>query len=84
MYLVKINVTYKESILDPQGQSICQAAHQLDFPAVTDVRMGKYFEVALDCPLTEVATTVAALCDTLLVNATMETYQYEVQEEVLV
>ena len=30
MYLVKIYVTYKQSILDPKGEAIHDALHRLD------------------------------------------------------
>lgn len=86
MYLIKVKVTYKESILDPQGQSVCNACHQLGFEGVRDVRVGKYFEVMLDATSSEVDEKVHALCTALLVNHTMETYAYEISEisEVLV
>ncbi len=80
MYLIKVKVTYKESILDPQGQSVCNACHQLGFEGVRDVRVGKYFEVTLDVAASEVDETVRALCTELLVNHTMETYTYEISE----
>lgn len=78
MYLIKLNVTYKESILDPQGQSICQACHQLGFMEVNEVRMGKYFEVTVDSLESELEPMIEALCEQLLVNHTMETYEYEI------
>ena len=46
LYLAKIYVTYKPSILDPQGEVIKAALHRLDFNTVEGVNQGKYFEVA--------------------------------------
>ena len=45
MYFVKVYVTYKESILDPQGEAVKEAVHRLGFTEVAEIRVGKYFEM---------------------------------------
>lgn len=79
MYLAKIYVTYKPSILDPKGESIKSALHRLDYSMVEDVTMGKYFELKLQATSADVEATVKAICDQLLVNVNMETYRYEIE-----
>ena len=45
MYNVKVYVTYKESILDPQGEAVRGAVHRMGFDEIEDIRIGKYFEI---------------------------------------
>lgn len=81
MYLAEIHVGYKPSILDPQAVTIQDAMTNLGFEAVSDVTLGKYFEISVDASSVKAATEIAqALCDKLLVNPTMETYRLKVRE----
>ena len=45
---VRILVSFKDSVLDPQGQTVKNALHTMGYDAVKDVRQGKVFEVELD------------------------------------
>ncbi|GEQ32344.1 phosphoribosylformylglycinamidine synthase subunit PurS [Marinilactibacillus psychrotolerans] len=80
MYNVKIYVTYKESILDPQGEAVRGAVHRMGFDEIEDIRMGKYFEikVAKQADRT-VEETIETICDKLLANVVMESYRYEIE-----
>ncbi len=81
MYSVKVFVTYKESVLDPQGEAVKGAVHRLGFAEITEIRIGKYFEIkvaAADRPVEEV---IEEVCDKLLANVNMETYRYEIMED---
>ncbi|AVK60991.1 phosphoribosylformylglycinamidine synthase [Lactobacillus sp. CBA3606] len=80
MYLVKVYVTYKASILDPKGEAINDALHRLGYTNVTEVALGKYFEIKLQAGHRPVETEVDAMCDQLLANVNMETYRYEITE----
>ena len=81
MYLVKVYVTYKESVLDPQGEAVKGAVHRLGYQDVSDIRIGKYFEIKVtpsnNQPQAAVAEEIEAICDKLLANVNMETYRYE-------
>jgi len=44
---VRILVSFKDSVLDPQGQTVKNALHTMGYAAVTDVRQGKVFEIEL-------------------------------------
>lgn len=80
MYNVKVYVTYKESILDPQGEAVRGAVHRMGFDEIEDIRIGKYFEikVAKQSDRT-VEETIEAICDKLLANVVMESYRYEIE-----
>ncbi|MBM7617497.1 phosphoribosylformylglycinamidine synthase [Weissella uvarum] len=81
MYLAKINVIYKTSVLDPQGEVIKSALHRLDYQTVERVVQGKYFEVTFDAPNEKTAQQqVAAMTNDLLINPNTETYHYTLTE----
>ena len=80
MYLSKIKVTLRKSILDPQGKAVRHAIESLGVGAVKDVRMGKYIELQLDSASEEEARRqTEEVCRKLLANPVMEDYQFDVQ-----
>jgi len=75
----KVHVTLKTGVLDPQGQAIQAALGHLGFAGVRDVRQGKY--IVLDLAETDRAAAeaaVRAMCEKLLANTVIETYQVEI------
>ena len=44
---VRILVSFKDSVLDPQGQTVKNALHTLGYASIKDVRQGKVFELDL-------------------------------------
>lgn len=81
MVNVRIYVTYKESVFDPQGDTIKQAVQGLGHTEVLDVKVGKFFDVTLDPTQKELDQAVKEIAEELLVNFNLETYKYEVMEE---
>lgn len=72
---LRIVVTLKPGVLDPQGRAIHGALGGLGFTEVSDVRAGKIFEL-------EVADETAddridAMCRQLLSNTVIENYRIE-------
>ncbi|NLS37347.1 phosphoribosylformylglycinamidine synthase subunit PurS [Fructobacillus tropaeoli] len=81
MYLAKIYVTYKPSILDPQGVVIKSALERLEYQGIEDVSQGKYFQVKLTgADQAAVAKEVESLVEELLINHNTETYTYDLEE----
>ena len=79
--LVRVFVTLKEGVLDPQGKAVQHSLHSLGFGAVQDVRVGKYLELHLDVAAPEDARRQARrMCEKLLVNPVIEDYRFEVAE----
>lgn len=78
MYLVKVYVTYKESVLDPQGEAVKGAVHRLGFDEIEEIRIGKFFEIKVNPSEREVNELIEEVCDKLLANVNMETYRFEV------
>jgi phosphoribosylformylglycinamidine synthase len=44
----KVYVTLKPSVLDPQGKAIQHSIELLGYHGISDIRQGKYFEIAMD------------------------------------
>ena len=81
MTKVRIFVTYKPSVFDPQGDPIKKTIHNLGHDEVQDVQVGTFFDVMVDGGSDQVAATVKQIADQLLVNFNMETYTYQVMED---
>jgi len=43
----RVYVSYKETVLDPQGKTVCSALQSLGYTDIVDVRQGKFFEITL-------------------------------------
>jgi len=82
MYKVKVFVTLKESVIDPQGSAATKALQKLDFPEVEEVRVGKYIELKLEKTDRNIEETVHNICKELLVNKEVEDYRFEIEEVV--
>ena len=76
---VRVFVTLKPSVFDPQGTTVAEALHTLGYGSVSSVRQGKYFELDVDAPSVDQARQVAAgAADQLLSNPVIESYRIEV------
>ena len=80
MKKVKIYVTLKESILDPQGSAVQGSLQKMGYSEVTDVRIGKYLEVEIADTDRDVDTIVKEMCEKVLTNTVIEKYRYEIEE----
>lgn len=75
---VKVIVTHKPGILDPQGQTVLRSLQQLGHHDVSDVRVGKYIEIDLDVSSREEAEKKALeISDKMLANPVIETFRVE-------
>ena len=45
---VKVIVTLKNGVLDPQGKAIQQTLNGMSFENVSEVRQGKYFDIEVN------------------------------------
>jgi phosphoribosylformylglycinamidine synthase len=80
VYLAKVHVTLRPSILDPQGKAVEHAIGTLNVGAVRDVRMGKYIELRVDTGSEADARKITEdVCRKLLANPVMEDFSFEVQ-----
>ena len=72
---IRVIVTLKPGVLDPQGRAIQHALAGLGFDGVRDVRQGKLIE--LDVVDTTTDTDIEAMCRKLLANMVIENYRIE-------
>ncbi len=78
---VKIFVSLKSGVLDPQGKAIERSLHTLGYNEVQDVRMGKYLEFTVEAVSQEAADSrVREMCEKLLANPVIEDYRFEIEE----
>lgn len=82
MLKVKVYVTLRESVIDPQGAAVKNALQSLSYNEVADAKVGKYIELTLDKGTTNVDEKVKEMCERLLVNANIENYRYDIEEVV--
>ena len=75
---IRVLVTPKEGVLDPEGRAIHSALGDLGYGAVSDVRTGKLItlEIASDDP-DQALALVQEMCEKLLANPVIEQYQIE-------
>ena len=75
---IRVHVTLKKGVLDPQGKAISNALDSLGFTGVNDVRQGKFIEIDVAESDPEKARVAAdKMCHKLLANTVIEDYQIE-------
>lgn len=75
---VKVNIALKPGVLDPQGKAVHHALTSLNFDEVQNVRIGK--QIILDVKggnKENVKLQVEKMCEDLLANTVIETYEIE-------
>jgi phosphoribosylformylglycinamidine synthase len=68
----RVYVTFKQSVLDPQGQTIRAALNSLGHKNIQDVRQGKFFEITLNGQ-----EDLDAIARDVLSNPVIEDYRIE-------
>ena len=74
---VKVFVTPKETVLDPQGAAVREAMRHLGFSVARDVRIGRYLEIELEGDAAAQEPKLHELCRDLLSNPVIEDYRLE-------
>ena len=73
---IKVIVTLKSGVLDPQGKAIQQTLNGMGFANVKDVRQGKYFDIDIDESNEQKAKLSAEeICKKLLANQVIEDFK---------
>lgn len=80
-FLVRVYVTPKKAILDPEGKAVAGSLKSLGYEEVSDVRLGKYIELSLSGgDESVVSARVEEMCRRLLSNEVIEDYRFDVEE----
>ncbi len=75
----RVYVSFKTTVLDPQGQTVQRALEGLGHQSVTDVRQGKFFEIDI-APGTDRADAereMDEIARDVLANPVIEDYRVE-------
>lgn len=72
---VRIHVSLKPGVLDPQGRAVHHALEGLGFAGVDDVRVGRLIELDVADGTTDEA--LAQMCEKLLANTVIENFRIE-------
>ncbi len=77
--MVRVFVTLKPSVLDPQGMTLQKALGTMGHTQAREVRQGKYFEIQWDGELRkpEERERVENIAATVLSNPVIESYRIE-------
>ena len=76
-----VTVMLKPVVNDPQGLAVESGLQQLGYRGVSQVRVGKYIELALVAQdELDARNQIEAMCDKLLANPVIEDYAYVVDE----
>jgi len=72
---VRVHVSLKNGVLDPQGRAIHHAIEGLGFGGVKDVRAGRLFELDVDESVSD--AQLDDMASKLLANMVIENYRIE-------
>ena len=73
---IKVIVTLKNGVLDPQGKAIQQTLNGMGFSEVNQVRQGKYFDIEVsETDENKAKSKVDEMCKKLLANLVIEDYK---------
>jgi len=79
LYISKINIRIRDTILDPQGKAVEHSLHSIGFDSILDTRIGKFIELRINVSTEEEAKKVTEdACKKLLANPVMEDFEYKI------
>ncbi len=79
---VRILVSLKDSVLDPQGQTVKNTLHTLGYSSIKDVRQGKVFELELGgISKKEAEKVIPEISDKVLANPVIEKFSWQIIEK---
>lgn len=75
----RVFVSLKSTVLDPQGQTIRSALNSHGYRDISEVRQGKYFEIALDpaTPREQAHKDIDTIARDVLTNPVIEEFRIE-------
>jgi phosphoribosylformylglycinamidine synthase len=76
---VKVVVTPKKAVLDPQGKTIQGALEHMGYTGVQAVHVGKYLEIEVEGDRELVQKQMDDACKKLLSNPVIEDYHFTIE-----
>ena len=82
MFEAKVTVRLKKGISDPEGVNTLKALHLLGFETVKDAKTIRTFDLLIDRKnKSDVQNNDAPMCQRLLTNPVIHTYEIEIEEK---
>ena len=79
---VKVFVTPRKGILDPQGRAVESSLKSLGFQSVANVKVGQYIVLEIDTRSpADARDQVKRMCEQLLANPLIEDFTFEVDAQ---
>ena len=79
---VRILVSLKDSVLDPQGQTVKNALLTLGYNSIQDVRQGKVFDIEFKgMSPKEAEKVIPEISDKVLANPIIEKFTWQILEK---
>ena len=79
---VRVFVTPRTGILDPQGRAVESSLQSLGFKNVSGVKVGKYITLEIEArTASEARDEAKKMCEALLANPVIEDFHFEVVGE---
>jgi len=80
-FTASVLIRMKKGLLDPQGTTIGGSLKSLGFAGISDVKVGKLIEIALEAKgKAEAGKMIENMCKKLLANPVIEVFNYEIKE----
>ena len=75
---IRIIIRKKNGVLDIEGKAVKTALQNLEIKNISDVSKGMFVEIDFAGSEAEVPTFVKEVCEKLLVNDVIESFEYEI------
>ena len=73
---IKVIITLKNGVLDPQGKAIQQTLNGMNFKNISEVRQGKFFDIEInEVDENKAKSQIDEVCKKLLANLVIEDYK---------
>ena len=77
-----VHIMLKDSVLDPQGETIRRVLKSLGFEGIEGLRQGKLIEIDLvETDMEKAREMVVEMCEKLLSNTVIESYRVEIMKK---
>jgi phosphoribosylformylglycinamidine synthase len=78
----RVFVSYKSTVLDPQGQTVRSALEGLGYATIRDVRQGKFFDIIIADGVSaeQAREDLETIAHEVLANPVIEEYRVEFSE----
>jgi len=82
MFEAKVTIRLKKGVSDPEGVNTLKALHLLGFENVKDAKTTRTFDLLIDRKnKSDVKKDVEQMCQRLLTNPVIHTYEIEIEEK---